>query len=76
MHPSAKYPGGTEDETSLARMDTKPNGEENTVVTRLKPDTTAYRCRRKKIMLQITKPNTKGYLIISVIQSDQKSLCT
>jgi len=59
MHHSAKYPGGTENEISLARLETKLDGEENTIVTRLTPDITAYRCRRKKIMLQITKPNTK-----------------
>jgi len=48
MHHSAKYPGGTEEKISLVVLETKLNGEENTIVTRLKPDITAYRCRRKK----------------------------
>lgn len=59
MNHSAKYPGDTEDETSLVRLETKLNGEENTIVTRLTLDITAYHCRKKKILLQTTKPNSK-----------------
>jgi hypothetical protein len=43
-------------------METKLNGEENTVVTRLKPDITAYRCRRKKDYAANYETQHKGIL--------------
>jgi hypothetical protein len=54
-----KTPFTDDDGTPLVKRETKLTGDEDTMITPLKLDTTAYHCRRKKILLLITKRNTQ-----------------
>ena len=52
-------PASADDGTPLVRLETKLTAYEETIITRMKLDITAYRCRREKILLLITKRNTE-----------------